>query len=119
MAPFFSECIDSFYARDIQELFGIRNRQGFLSLFRLLLRQSGGQLDYSQPANLSGLSRPAVKAHIEVMQISHAVFLLRPFHGAGGDVQRMNQISGIAASGCFFKKLANIIIAHQIFCNIK
>ena len=80
---FFSEWIDSFYARDILELFGIRNRQGFLALFRLLLRQSGGQLDYSQLANLSELSRPTVKAHIEAMQIAHAAHLLRPFHGGG------------------------------------
>ena len=80
---FFNEWIDSFYARDILELFGIRNRQGFLMLFRLLLRQSGGQLDYSQLANLSELSRPTVKTHIEAMQIAHAVHLLRPFHGGG------------------------------------
>jgi predicted AAA+ superfamily ATPase len=80
---FFSEWIDSFYARDILELFGIRNRAGFLSLFRLLLRQSGGQLDYSQLANLSELSRPTVKAHIEAMQVAHAMHLLRPFHGGG------------------------------------
>jgi len=80
---FFNEWIDSFYARDILELFGIRNRHGFLSLFRLLLRQSGGQLDYSQLANLSELSRPTVKAHIDASQIAHAVHLLRPFHGGG------------------------------------
>jgi hypothetical protein len=80
---FFNEWIDSFYARDILELFGIRNRQGFLALFRLLLRQSGGQVDYSQLASLSELSRITVKAHIEAMQIAHAVFLLRPFHGGG------------------------------------
>ena len=80
---FFSEWIDSFYAREILDLFGIRNRQGFLTLFRLLLRQSGGQLDYSQLGNLSELSRPTVKNHIEAMQIAHAVFLLRPFHGGG------------------------------------
>lgn len=80
---FFNEWIDSFYARDILELFGIRNRQGFLSLLRLLLRQSGGQLDYSQLANLSELSRATVKAHIEAMQVAHAIHLLRPFHGGG------------------------------------
>src|SRR4030042_5159653 len=39
---FFSEWMDSFYARDIQELFGIRNRTGFMKLLHLLLRQSGG-----------------------------------------------------------------------------
>lgn len=80
---FLNEWIDSFYARDILELFGIRNRQGFLALFRLLLRQSGGQLDYSQLANLSEMSRVTVKAHIEAMQIGHVVHLLRPFHGGG------------------------------------
>lgn len=83
ISAFFNEWIDSFYARDVLELFGIRNRQGFLSLFRLLLRQSGRQLDYSQLANSSELSRPTVKAHIEAMQIAHAVYLLRPFHGGG------------------------------------
>ena len=79
----FSEWIDSFYARDVLELFGIRNRQGFLSLLRLLLRHSGGQLDYSRLANLSESSRPTVKAHVEAMQTAHAVHLLRPFHGGG------------------------------------
>jgi hypothetical protein len=80
---FLNEWIDSFYARDILELFGIRNRQGFLALFRLLLRQSGGQLDYSRLANLSEMSRVTVTAHIEAMQIAHVVHLLRPFHGGG------------------------------------
>lgn len=82
-AALFNEWIDSFYARDVQELFGIRNRQGFLSLFRLLLRQSGGQIDYSQLANLSEMSRPTVKAHLEAMRIAHAMYLLPPFHGGG------------------------------------
>ena len=80
---FFNEWIDSFYARDILELFGIRNRRGFLSLFRLLLRQSGGQLDYSRLSSLSEQSRPTVKSHVEALQIAHAVFLLSPFHGGG------------------------------------
>ena len=80
---FFNEWLDSFYARDILELFGIRNRRGFLSLFRLLLRQSGGQLDYSRLSSLSEQSRPTVKSHVEAMQVAHAVFLLSPFHGGG------------------------------------
>jgi len=82
-ASFFSEWMDSFYARDIQELFGIRNRTGFMKLLHLLMRQSGGLLDYSNLAQLSDLARPTVKAHIEAMSIAHAVFLLSPFHGGG------------------------------------
>ena len=44
---YYAEWLDSFYARDIQELFGIRGRTGFLNLLRLVLRQSGGLVDYS------------------------------------------------------------------------
>jgi len=82
-AAFFSEWMDSFYARDIQELFGIRNRTGFMKLLHLLLRQSGSLMDYTHLARLSDLSRPTVKAHVEAMSIAHAVFLLPPFHGGG------------------------------------
>jgi len=82
-AAFFSEWMDSFYARDIQELFGIRNRTGFMKLLHLLLRQSGSLMDYTHLARLSDLSRHTVKAHLEAMSIAHAVFLLPPFHGGG------------------------------------
>ena len=79
----FGEWIDSFYARDILELFDVRNRQGFLALFRLLLRWSGGQLDIGRVARQSGLSRPTVGTYLEALQAAHAVHLLRPFHGGG------------------------------------
>jgi hypothetical protein len=80
---FYSEWLVSFYARDIQELFGIRNRSGFMKLLHLLLRQSGGLIDYSGLAQLAELSRQTVKAHIEAMAVAHAVYLLPPFHGGG------------------------------------
>ncbi len=80
---FFSEWIDSFYARDIQELFSIRNRTGFLKLLRVLMRQSGGLADYTNLAKLSDLSRQTVKSHIDSLIISHALHLLSPFHGGG------------------------------------
>ncbi len=83
MAEYYSEWLDSFYARDIQELFGIRNRTGFLNLFKLLLRQSGSLADYTQLAKLSGLSRPTVMAHLEALYIAHAIHILPPFHGGG------------------------------------
>jgi len=80
-AFFFFEWFDSFFARDIQELFGVRNRTGFIKLLHLILRQSGGLVDYTNLAKLSQLSRPTVQNHIEAMKIADAVFLLPPFHG--------------------------------------
>jgi predicted AAA+ superfamily ATPase len=80
---FFAEWMDSFYARDIQELFGIRDRTGFLGLVRFLLRQSGGLLDYSALSRECDVSRPTVKAHVEALSVACAVHLVRPFHGGG------------------------------------
>jgi len=78
---FFAEWLDSFYARDIQELFGIRERTGFLNLLRLMLRQSGGLADYSALSRECDLSRPTVKAHLEAMTVACALFPVPPFHG--------------------------------------
>jgi predicted AAA+ superfamily ATPase len=82
-ASFFAEWMDSFFARDIQEMFNIRNRAGFLALFQLLMRQSGGMTDTTGLSKLSGLSRPTVTSYMEAMRIAQAVNLLPPFHGGG------------------------------------
>lgn len=80
---YFSEWFDSFFARDIQELFGIRNRAGYLKLMKLLYRSSGNILDYTQLSKNSGVSRPTVMNYLESLIIAHNVYLLSPFHGGG------------------------------------
>ncbi len=80
---FFAEWMDSYYARDISDLFGVRDRTGFLNLLRLFLCQSGGLVDVSKLASEAGVSRQTVKAHAEAMAVAHAIFLLPPFHGGG------------------------------------
>lgn len=79
----FSEWIDSYYARDIQELFNVRNRTGFLKLMHLLFMQSGGILEITSLTKESGLSRPTVTAHIEALAVAHAVYLVQPYFGGG------------------------------------
>ena len=79
----YAEWLDSYYARDIQELFGIRERTGFLNLLRLMLRQSGGLADYSALSRECDLSRPTVKAHLEAMTVACALTPVPPFHGGG------------------------------------
>ena len=80
---FFSEWMDSFYARDIQELFNVRNRAGFLQLTHLLLRSSGNLIDFTQLSKLSAVTRPTVLSYLEAMRIANMVYLLAPFHGSG------------------------------------
>ena len=79
----YSEWIDSYYARDIQELFNVRNRTGFLKLMHLLFMQSGGLLEATSLSKDSGLSRPTVSAHIESLSIAHTINLVPPWHGGG------------------------------------
>jgi len=80
---FYSEWIDSYYARDIQELFNIRNRTGFLKLLNIIFLQSGGLMDVSGLAKNAGLSRPTVLMHLEALQTAHAVNVVPPFFGGG------------------------------------
>src|SRR5512137_1941498 len=53
----YREWMDSFFARDIQRLFGFRDLDRFNSLFEYLLRQSGGQFEVSRTASSIGITR--------------------------------------------------------------
>jgi uncharacterized protein len=80
---FYGEWLDSYFARDVQELFRLEKRIGFLRVLELLLRQSGGMLDVSKLAAASQISRPTVMNWLEVYQITHVIHLLRPFSAGG------------------------------------
>jgi uncharacterized protein len=79
----YREWLDSFFARDIQRLFKFRDVDRFNALFEYLLRQSGGQLETTRTASALGIARPTVQSHLRALEITHAVTLVRPFHGGG------------------------------------
>lgn len=80
---FFAEWIDSFYARDITELFNVGKRQGFLRLVESLLRQSGGLLEKGNLAKHCGLSRPTTGNYLDILEVTHVALLVRPYHAGG------------------------------------
>jgi predicted AAA+ superfamily ATPase len=80
---FYAEWIDSYFARDIQELFRLGKRDAFLKLLELVLRQSGGLLDITTLAKHSGVTRPTVMAWLDIFQITHTAHLLRPYAEGG------------------------------------
>lgn len=92
---FYREWLDSFFARDIQRLFGFRDMNRFNALFEYLLRQSGGQLETARTAAALGISRPTVESHLSALEITNAVTLVRPFHGSGqGEIVKMPKVYG-------------------------
>lgn len=80
---FYREWMDSFFARDIQRLFAFRDINRFNALFEYLLRQSGGQLEVTKTAAALGITRPTVESHLQALEITHAITLVRPFSGGG------------------------------------
>jgi predicted AAA+ superfamily ATPase len=90
---FYREWMDSFFARDIQRLFGFRDVNRFNALFDYLLRQSGGQLESTRAASAIGITRPTVESHLRALEITNAATLVRPFHGGGqNEVVKMPKV---------------------------
>jgi len=80
---FYREWMDSYFARDVQELFHLEKRAAFLKLLELVLRQSGGMLEVTSLAKHAGVSRPTVMNWLDIFQITHVAHLLRPYAGGG------------------------------------
>lgn len=80
---FFPEWLDSYFARDVQELFRLEKRAGFLRVLQILMRQSGGMLDVTRVAKEAEISRPTVTTWLNVYEVTHTIHLVRPFAGGG------------------------------------
>ena len=80
---FYSEWLDSYFARDVQELFRVEKRGGFLKLVESVLRQSGGQMEATALSSLCGLSRPTVLTYLDVLELTHVAAFVRPYSGGG------------------------------------
>lgn len=94
-ASFYREWADSFFSRDIQKLFAFRSYEKFNLLFEYLMKQSGGLLETAKVAGALGISRPTISDHLRAMEITHAVTVVRPFHGGGRrELVKMPKIYG-------------------------
>ena len=78
---FYAEWLDSYFARDVAELFRIERRREFLLLARTLIRQSGGMATVTSLAKECGVSRPTVMSWMESMRITQLIHEVAPYHG--------------------------------------
>jgi predicted AAA+ superfamily ATPase len=92
---FYRDWMDSFFAKDIQQLFAFRDSEKFNTLFEYLLKQSGGQFEITRTAAALGISRPTVADHLRALEITHAVAIVRPFYGGGQkEIVKMPKVYG-------------------------
>ncbi len=76
---FYAEWMDSFYARDIQELFAIEKRLPFLKALEYLLVSNSSLFELTKLAQASGVSRPTMIKYLEALEVTKAITVLRPF----------------------------------------
>lgn len=87
---YYAEWLDSYFARDVSELFRVERRSEFLTLLRLLLRQNGGLATVVALSKQCGATRPTVMTWLEAMRVTQVIHVVRPFHG-GGDAELVKQ----------------------------
>ena len=73
--------MDSYWAKDVQELFRLDKRDSFLKLTELLMIHSGGMFSAASLAGPCGVSRPTLSTYVKVLEETFVVHVLRPFHG--------------------------------------
>ena len=75
---FYTEWMDSFWAKDVQELFVIDRKTGFLKLAELILRQSGEMFEISSFAGPCEISRQTVSNYLDILAITLFAIVVRP-----------------------------------------
>lgn len=80
----FQEWMDSFWAKDIQELFRIERRASFLKFAELLLVQSGGMFEATSFAKPCEVSRTTITNYLAVLEESLFCHVVRPFSSNPG-----------------------------------
>jgi predicted AAA+ superfamily ATPase len=75
----FQEWMDSYWARDISELFGVRQRASFVRFVELMVANSGGLFEASWYAARCEASRPTIASYLDILDITRVGTIVRPF----------------------------------------
>lgn len=75
----FQEWMDSFWAKDIQELFRLEKRYSFQRFTELLFMQSGGIFEATRFSVPCEISRTTVNNYLSVLEAIFVVHIIRPF----------------------------------------
>ena len=75
----FQEWMDSFWAKDIQELFPVEQYGPFRRFVELVLADSGGMFEASRFAAACELSRPSISKYLAILEATHVATVVRPF----------------------------------------
>jgi uncharacterized protein len=75
----FQDWIDSYWAKDVLELFRLERRTSFQRFLELLFAQSGGIFEATRFARPCEVSRTTIANYLAVLEATYVVHVLRPF----------------------------------------
>lgn len=75
----YQEWMDSYWAKDVQELFRLERRHSFQKFAELLMAQSGGIFEATKFARPCEVSRTTITNYLAVLEATFVVHVLRPF----------------------------------------
>lgn len=75
----YEEWLDSFWARDVQELFRLERRGSFMRFVELLMVNSGGVFEATAYAGPCEVSRTTISNYLGVLQETRMAHVLRPY----------------------------------------
>ncbi len=104
------EWIDSYWAKDLQELFVVDKKAAFIRFVELLFRQSGELFEATALAGPCQVSRPTIQHYLEILETTLLAVVVRPFSGGGAaEIKAQPKVyafdTGLA---CYFREWANI-----------
>jgi predicted AAA+ superfamily ATPase len=104
------EWIDSYWAKDLQELFVVDKKAAFMRFVELLFRQSGDLFEATALAGPCEVSRPTIQHYLEILETTLLAVVLRPFSG-GRAAELKSQPKVFAFDTglvCYFREWATI-----------
>jgi len=75
----YAEWIDSYWAKDIAEIFKIEKRESFIKFMELLLANSGGIFEATRYAKECEVSRHTIKSYLYALEMTNIINIVRPF----------------------------------------
>ncbi|EKD77341.1 MAG: hypothetical protein ACD_42C00368G0002 [uncultured bacterium] len=75
-----AEWLDSYWAKDIQELFRLEKKYAFQKCVELIFAQSGEIFEATKFASACEVSRTAINNYLSVLETTFVTHIIRPFH---------------------------------------
>lgn len=102
----YREWIDSFWAKDLQELFVIDKKASFLKFMELLFQQSGGLFEATAFAGPCEVSRQTIQNYLHILETTLIATVLRPFAGgAAAEIKSQPKVFAFDTGFvCYFRE---------------